>query len=311
MAAQDAHGGHDATRHDGRAGRVSHWMHRTQPFGKDAVFGPREHQTRHGQDHRRQVVREGNRRTRDNQHRSAGTQQHAQQPWGCKIARGGFGRDEPPRHRVIHSAGKREVERGGHDHREADRARQVASRVPCLATGLRDRVEADEAREEYGRRRQEDAQVEWRRRLDRQCAMLPHQERRREIMLVEAPSDNDHDRAGQKHQHHEWNERALVCAKSAHVDQHESPQQHQRQYQPHDAVLQCGCRALPIESRGNVAQEGRNDVRHHANGDAEAEPLRKRRNESEIRTQRATRIQIAATGSWHGRGQHGVRERRQ
>ena len=76
--------------------------------------------------------------------------------------------------------------------------REVAGRPPCLAPGLCDRVEADEAGEEERRGREEGADPEGRIRLRGDGPTLGRHERRGKVAVVEHEAREDHHAAQQE-----------------------------------------------------------------------------------------------------------------
>ena len=158
VAADDAERGHGGARQDRHVRRAEARMHRRDRARKDSILGPREHQARYREQHRRQVLDQRDRRTGDDHHRPRRRQQISQKTGGRQVALLRFGGDELPRHGVINRAGEEHVEDADRHDGDADRERQIAARPLGLAPRLRDRIEADERGEHQRRRRQQHRQ---------------------------------------------------------------------------------------------------------------------------------------------------------
>ncbi len=113
---------------------------------KYPILRPSEHQARNRKQHSWQIVDERDSRTCNDQSRPVRFKYIAQQARCGEILSLRALRYKLPWHRIVNRCSKHEVEETYHSNGNPNRHRQRTLGVPCLTTGLGNRIESDEAR---------------------------------------------------------------------------------------------------------------------------------------------------------------------
>ena len=311
VAPEDAHRGHHTTQQDRDPRGVEALVDRSHSLREDAILRPREHHAGDGEQHGRQVVDEGDGSPGQDRRGACRRQQVAQKARRSHVAHRRLFRDEAPRHRVIHRGGEQEVKAADRRNRDPDCQRNVATGVLRLPTRLGDGIEPDEGGEEHDGRRHERDELQRGCEGIRNGAALARHERRGEVPVVEGEAADDHHPAEHEHQEHHGDQGALVELQPPQVDQDEGPEEADRDADAHRTALKgSGNHGIAKRTR-HVAQEGNEQIRHHADRDREPEPLGEAGDETPPGTERPARIHVATAGTRHCRSQARIGERRE
>ena len=298
LTAEDSQRGHRRGDEDRHPRRVEARVHRGDDPRDDAVLGPGEHQPRDTEEHRREVLHQGDRCPGHHGDPERRREAGAEKGGGGGVVPQRLVANHRPRDRVVHGAGEQRVEDGHDADRQADREGERPGGIARLAARLGDGVEPDEAGEqERGRSGHGAGPGNRGRRPARGTTLRPEDE----------PGD-DHHRSEQEGEAEERQEHALVGLEPPEVHPHEGPQDRERKQDPDRREVEPARRCRRAGGHRDVPDEGRQQIAHHADGEAQREPLREAGDEAQVRAQAPARVDVASAGPWHRRGEDGVGE---